>query len=210
MKMRRMRKKDEIGAIGIGTLIVFIALILVAAIAAAVIIGTAEDLEERSQQAGQDAEDLLSGKIFFWLAEGSMDASGDVDSVDLYLDLYGSSGIDMRDIILHVVATSSSGSAVSQDLTYNVNNPTQATALMYSTTEVADPLNTYDPTSGEYVLGQRTSLFITIDLGLSTTTLSEASTLEITTKVTTSGTKTTDLWTTPSAYPPSGVVLLDE
>ena len=208
--MRRMKKKDEIGAIGIGTLIVFIALILVAAIAAAVIIGTAEDLEERSEQAGQDAEALLSGKIIIWLAEGSLDASGDIDSVDLYLDLYGSSGIDMRDIILHVVATSSSGSAVSQDLTYNVNNPTQATALMYSTTEVSDPLNTYDPTSGEYVLGERTSLFITIDLGLSTTALSEASTLQIYTKVTTSGTVTKDLWRTPSAYPPSGVVLLDE
>ena len=203
-----MRKKDEIGAIGIGTLIVFIALILVAAIAAAVIIGTAEDLEERSEQAGQDAEDLVSGKVIIWLAEGSLDASGDIDEVDLYLDLYGSSGIDMRDVVLHVVATSSSGGAVSRDLTYS--SAATPTSTLYIVTEVSDPLSTYDPTSGEYVLGERTSLFITVDLGLSTTTLSEASTLEIFTKVTTSGTVTYDLWRTPSAYPPSGVVLLDE
>lgn len=206
--MRRMRKKDEIGAIGIGTLIVFIALILVAAIAAAVIIGTAEDLEERSEQAGQDAEDLVSGKVIITLAEGSLDASGDIDSVDLYLDLYGSSGIDMRDVVLHVVATSSSGGAVSQDLTYNPAGA--ATATMYGTTEVSDPLSTYDPANGEYVLGERTYLYITVDLGLSTTALSEASTLEVFTKVTTSGTQTYDLWRTPSAYPTSGVVLLDE
>ncbi len=203
-----MRKKDEIGAIGIGTLIVFIALILVAAIAAAVIIGTAEDLEERSEQAGQDAENLVSGKVIIWLAEGSLDASGDIDKVYLYLDLYGSSGIDMRDVVLHVVATSSTGSAVSRDLTYS--DMATPTALLYVVTEVSDPLSTYDPTSGEYVLGERTSLYITVDLGLSTTTLSEASTLEIFTKVTTSGTDTYDLWRTPSAYPTSGVVLLDE
>jgi len=54
---------DEIGSIGIGAMIVFIALILVAAVASAVIIQTGEKLQQNAQQTGQDTEREIGGKI---------------------------------------------------------------------------------------------------------------------------------------------------
>ena len=56
-------KENEIGAIGIGAMIVFIALILVAAVASAVIIQTGEKLQQNAQQSGSDTQREISGKI---------------------------------------------------------------------------------------------------------------------------------------------------
>ena len=59
----KSNKQDNYGAIGIGAMIVFIALILVAAVAAAVIIQTAEKLQQNAQTTGDDTADNMAGKI---------------------------------------------------------------------------------------------------------------------------------------------------
>ena len=56
-------ENDELGSIGIGAMIVFIALILVAAVASAVIIQTGEKLQQNAQQTGSDTQQEISGKI---------------------------------------------------------------------------------------------------------------------------------------------------
>ena len=63
MMKRNEIKNDEIGSIGIGAMIVFIALILVAAVASAVIIQTGEKLQQNAQQTGSDTQQEISGKI---------------------------------------------------------------------------------------------------------------------------------------------------
>lgn len=65
---------DKAAAIGIGAMIVFIALILVAAVAAAVIIQTAEALQQNAQQTGDDTADNMAGKIMINAAY--VDANG--------------------------------------------------------------------------------------------------------------------------------------
>ncbi|MEE3090611.1 MAG: flagellin, partial [Candidatus Thermoplasmatota archaeon] len=63
MNNERNETRDNVAAIGIGAMIVFIALILVAAVAAAVIIQTAEKLQQNAQSAGDDTQEQMSTKV---------------------------------------------------------------------------------------------------------------------------------------------------
>lgn len=209
--MRRTNRKNEEGAIGIGTLIVFIALILVAAIAAAVIISTAEELEEQAEDAGENAQDLVEATPVIMIAEGELNA-GNIETLYLYIDLYGSNGVDMNDVVLHLLVTPNGGTALSTDLKYNLADTTAATFEYYGTEEVIDRNSQYepnDPTNPTYILGESARLKLTVDLAACLVGLPEASVLEIWIHTTTSGHQTYDLFRTPSSYPTGGIVALE-
>ena len=55
--------RREEGSIGIGAMIVFIALILVAAVASTIIIKTAEELQQNAEQTSSDTRQQISGKV---------------------------------------------------------------------------------------------------------------------------------------------------
>ena len=65
MKRNEMKNEnsDNLAAMGIGAMIVFIALILVAAVASAVIIQTAEKLQQNAQSTGDQAQDQMASKV---------------------------------------------------------------------------------------------------------------------------------------------------
>jgi flagellin-like protein len=75
--------EDERGQVGIGTLIVFIAMVLVAAIAAGVLINTAGFLQSKSQATGEEASAQVSNRINVVSAYGNVTNGETVDRLNL-------------------------------------------------------------------------------------------------------------------------------
>ncbi|WP_435063387.1 archaellin/type IV pilin N-terminal domain-containing protein [Halobaculum sp. EA56] len=67
--------EEERGQVGIGTLIVFIAMVLVAAIAAGVLINTAGFLQSKSQETGQQSSKQVSNRLQEVVTVGQVDTS---------------------------------------------------------------------------------------------------------------------------------------
>jgi len=105
MKNENMNERDDLGSIGIGAMIVFIALILVAAVASAVIIQTGEKLQQNAQQTGSDTQEEIGGKISIitvWVGEQSDcdgAAAGDACITLVYELAAGSEPMNEGDVI---------------------------------------------------------------------------------------------------------------
>ena len=76
-----VEKNREEGSIGIGAMIVFIALILVAAVASTIIIKTAEELQQNAEQTSSDTRKEISGKINLVQALVNTSSTTDVQSM---------------------------------------------------------------------------------------------------------------------------------
>ncbi len=90
--------KDERGQVGIGTLIIFIALVLVAAVAAGVLINTSGLLQAQAEDTGSDAQAQVGNQIEVVSATGVVNDS-DSDGVDdIRLVVKKSAGSDPIDL----------------------------------------------------------------------------------------------------------------
>lgn len=92
------------GQVGIGTLIVFIALVLVAAIAAGVLINTAGFLQSQAESTGEQSTDQVSNNLQIASAYGSVKSSGtDIETPTLTLQLApGSDSINLEQVEIQV------------------------------------------------------------------------------------------------------------
>ncbi|QIO21629.1 archaellin/type IV pilin N-terminal domain-containing protein [Haloarcula sp. JP-L23] len=106
-----LRNDDDRGQVGIGTLIVFIAMVLVAAIAAGVLINTAGFLQSSAEETGQQSSDQVTNRLEVVSAVGT-----DIDSTNKQIDTVeimvkkapGAANIDIGSTIAQWVDSSGS------------------------------------------------------------------------------------------------------
>lgn len=96
--------KDDEAAVGIGTLIVFIAMVLVAAIAASVIIQTAENLQQRAYAVGkQTIRDVSSGIKVIGVTGYTNENKTKIDYIAVAISpRAGSYDIDLNKTLLYI------------------------------------------------------------------------------------------------------------
>jgi flagellin FlaB len=97
------------GQVGIGTLIIFIALVLVAAVAAGVLVNTSGELQSRASDTGDDAQAQVSNQIDVVSATGNTGGDSDVDTITLVVKKSpGSDPIDLSEATIEYTSEGSS------------------------------------------------------------------------------------------------------
>ncbi|RLF41398.1 MAG: flagellin [Thermoplasmata archaeon] len=102
MKKRWISRRKNIGAIGIGTMIVFIAMVLVAGIAASVLIQTSSKLQRQAMTTGQQTTGEVATGVEVYNVEGHVDGST-IDKLAIIVRARaGSNPIDLSTTVLQL------------------------------------------------------------------------------------------------------------
>jgi len=159
------------GQVGIGTLIVFIAMVLVAAIAAGVLINTAGFLQSQAEATGQESTDLVSERIDVTSEVGIVgnNSSGELRAIKLTVSgAAGADQIDLSETTIQAVGPNGQANLVFTDQPANGSDVTSeiknASQLNASTFAVQDSSGNF-VSAGDAVLDADTDYTIVINPG---------------------------------------------
>lgn len=112
------RESNDRAEVGIGTMIVFIAAVIVAAIAAAVLVNTAGNLQRKAQETGDETTQEVSGNLFMRdiIGEDSGGTTDNTDHVAFYVALApGADPVDLNQTVIRWQHESFHKSLTNQD-----------------------------------------------------------------------------------------------
>ena len=164
--------EEERGQVGIGTLIVFIAMVLVAAIAAGVLINTAGFLQTQAEATGEEASSQVGDRIEIQSATGEI--SGDnVTNVNVTVSKApGANNVDLEEVTFEAVTSDN----VNQEV-LEAGNIEALVAESQDNEVITDQSDRYvisfaadDDFGGELEGGDRVTLTLTTASGASTVT----------------------------------------
>ena len=141
------------GAVGIGTLIIFIAMVLVAAIAAAVLINVSGILQQRAMTTGKESIEEVSSNIVVKSIIGNTDA-GRTNLMSLNITVSTAAGARRMDLRQLIIKISNGANMTIQK--YSSTGITNGT--FYVASELRDPSNIF--TADNPVLDSSTLVMI--------------------------------------------------
>ncbi|MDN5309761.1 MAG: archaeal flagellin FlaB, partial [Methanolobus sp.] len=134
--------KNTRAQVGIGTLIIFIAMVLVAAVAAAVLIQTSGILQQKAQSTGKQSTQEVSSNLMIKNIEGvraknsSSDMSSTIDLLKLQVALnVGSSPVDVNQVVISIT-----DGTIAHNLVYAGNEKSYNSKMSGFTTTAGDNL----------------------------------------------------------------------
>lgn len=145
--MKANRKKnfirDNTAQVGIGTLIIFIAMVLVAAVAAAVLIQTSGTLQQKAQSTGKQATQEVSSNLMVKSIEGirakdsATSMAGNISLLKLNVGLnVGSSAVDVNQVVISIT-----DGTITNNLIYANNGKTYGNAMANFSTSASAATN---------------------------------------------------------------------
>ncbi len=144
-------KKNTRAQVGIGTLIIFIAMVLVAAVAAAVLIQTSGVLQQKAQSTGKQATQEVSSNLMVKNIEGvraknsSTVMSDTIDLLRLKVGLnVGSAPVDVNQVVISITDGTTANNLVyaGNDKSYASTGASDGNMSSFSTSSASDNLET--------------------------------------------------------------------
>lgn len=152
--------------VGIGTLIIFIAMVLVAAVAAAVLIQTSGTLQQKAQSTGKQATQEVSSNLIVKGIEGirakdnATALAGNISLLKLKVGLnVGSSSVDVNQVVISIT-----DGTTTNNLIYGNNDKTYGYIMKdFSTSATADTNLNKLLTSTQATPGANAKYYFTVD-----------------------------------------------
>lgn len=146
---------EERGQVGIGTLIVFIAMVLVAAIAAGVLINTAGFLQSQAEATGQESTDLVSERIEVTGTTGIVEDS----NTQQYAQTVGDNPTNLSQVRVSVSAAPGADQIDLNETTVQVVGPTGQDTLVLNRSSISGDISNLN--ADEFAVEDSSGTFVT-------------------------------------------------